>query len=304
MKTELENSIFTEKYRPTNLKELVFTDKPTLIKYLENPKKIPSFIFSSTSPGTGKTSTAKIISSYLKTDTLSINSSDERGIDTIRDKIKGYAQSLSYNAGVKKCIFLDEADGLTRQAQDSLRNLMETYSDNCFFILSCNDITKVIEPIRSRCKVFSFSHPSDTQIFDRFKEICVKEEIKLSDVSIENLVKQYYPDIRSCVKMLQSLKIEGKEVFDPLEEFKNMKNAIKKSDIDYIRGKVYSGTFDILGFNKYFFKLMYENIPKIGIEKVSKICMLLADIEKSWQLNINLEIVFLANILEIVKILK
>ena len=134
--TPVQNAIYTEKYRPSSFDELIGDHKDIIQKYLDKPMEMPSFIFYSNSPGTGKTSMAKVIVKALKCDSEVINSSDERGIDVIREKVSLFARSMSSNDKTKKCVFMDEADGMLKAAQDSLRNLMETYASNCFFIFS------------------------------------------------------------------------------------------------------------------------------------------------------------------------
>lgn len=300
----LRDLIWTEKYRPKTFEDLILEQKETIIKHLENPKSTPHFIFYSIKPGTGKTSTAKVIFNYLNCDYLIINSSDERGIDTIRDKIKNFVKSLSSNPNTKRGILLDEADGLTKIAQDSLRNLMETYADNCFFIFSCNDISKIIEPIRSRCLTINFNNPSKTDILGRLMEICDKEGLDFSEEELNNLVDYYYPDIRLMILTLQTAKIEKRKNLIEKNQFDEFIDAIYRGDVEYIYKKVYSGQFDITGFNKYFFDYIYNNMQQFELEKLIKISQRLAEIEKSWNLGANREIVFLANILEIMEILR
>lgn len=299
---KLNEIIWTEKYRPKSFDDLIFEGKESLKRYISNPKSIPSFIFHSNSPGTGKTSTAKIIVSELGADFNIINASDERGIDTIREKIKNFAQSLSSNPELKRCIFLDEADGLTKQAQESMKALMEMYSGNCFFILSCNDLSKIIEPIRKgRCLTIDFSRPSKEAILARLKTVCEQESLSLSGLDLANLVKKEYPDIRSMILALQTAKIEGKATLVDVLGYAEMMKAIKEKNVKYIYEQVYSGKFDIQGFLKYYFEKLFEASDKIPLEKLSRVAFLLADVEKNWQLGVSQEMIFLANILEIMK---
>jgi len=295
---KLQNLIWVERFRPKNFDELILEEKSKILKYLENPVVIPSFIFFSNQPGTGKTSAAYLIANYLKSDLFKINSSMDRGIDKIREDVSLFAQSLSSNENSKRCVFMDEADGMTRQAQDSLRNLMEEYSDNCFFIFTANDLSKIIEPIRSRCQLIDFSKPSEVDIFLRLEEICKVEDIKLD---INGLVQHYYPDIRSMVKSLQECKISGVAWKKPVDDFEMFFDLMKKKDIEGIYTKVYSGNFDILQFNKLLFHKIFREYKKYP--SVGEIALRLADTERSWNLNINLEIVFISNILQIIKYL-
>jgi len=300
---ELTDLIFPEKYRPKKFDDLVFNEKATLIELVRNPLQLPSLIFYSSKPGTGKTSTAKLLISELSCDSLSINSSEERGIDVIRDKINMFVRGMSSNSAVKRCVFLDEADGLTKQAQDSLKNLMETYSDNCFFILSCNDFSKIIEPIRSRCRAFNFNKPDKQQIIEKLWIIIEQEKIDLTDEDVVYLCDSRYPDIRMMILDLQAMKTQITPVSDKLRGFVEAVNKLKNKDVEYFKQAIYSQELDLQGFNKHLFSYVLNNHKIIGIEKAGKIALLLADNEKSWQQGVNFEIVFFANLLEIMRII-
>lgn len=302
--SELEDSIWTIKYRPDNFDDLILEEKNSIINFI-NSKSIPSFLFYSNRPGTGKTSCAKLIISELDCDSLIINSSKERGIDIIRDKISTFASSLSSNPNTKRCVFLDEADGLTGQAQDSLKNLMETYSDNCFFIFSCNDFNKIIEPIRSRCDCkVNFGIPNKTAIKVRLEEICELENYsKYTDESLDNLITYCYPDMRSMIGTLQTCHFSNKELTIDTKEFEEFLSKMKSRDTEYIYKKVFSGTFKIMDFNKWIFKHIYDNCNKFNFEQLCKISRLLADTEKNWAIRANIEIIFLANIMKVMEIL-
>lgn len=300
--SELTDMLWVEKYRPQNFNDLIIENKLGIMGYFNNPKSIPSFIFYSSKPGTGKTSTAKIIAKSYEADLLQINASDERGIDVIRNKIVNFCQTRSSNPNSKRCVFLDEADGLTKQAQESMKALMETYSANAFFILSCNDINKIIEPIRKgRSVVINFETPPREKIYLKLQEICKIEGLQIKQSEIESLVAQNYPDIRSMILALQHAKIENKTTLVDIDGFNDMMKAIKDKKIQYIYERVYSGKFDIQGFVRYYFRKLFEHSEKIDQDRLADIAFLLADIEKSWNIGANLEIVFLANILEIIR---
>lgn len=293
---ELQNLVFTEKYRPNKFEDLILENKSLILNYLKNPEALPSFILHSNRAGTGKTSTARTIINFLDCDYLVVNSSDERGIDTIRDKIKLFASSLSTNTQ-KRCVFMDEFDGMTKQAQDCLRNLMETYANNCFFIFSCNDINKIIEPIRSRCVCINFEKPDRTEIVGRLMSICELEEI--STENIETLVNTYYPDIRTMINKLQECKVEDKIFSIDEKNFIEFLNLIRKKQISELYTIVYSGSFQIIEFNKWLFHYIFKNYQTLGQDKASQIAFLLADNEKYWNEGVNLEIMFMSNIIKI-----
>ena len=295
----VKDIVWREKYRPQKFEDLIFEGKDLLSKYLEKKESIPSFIFSSSKPGTGKTSTAKLISKHLGADTIIINSSDERGIDTIRDKIKDFARSLSSNE-TKRLIFLDEADGLTRPAQDSLRNLMETYTDNCFFIFSCNDVSKLIEPIRSRCVEMHFGIPDAKEIKSRLEYICKQEKL---ECNIDRVIEKYYPDIRSMVKSLQMIKLTGCDEVNEEEKYAEFLGYMRTKNIAKIQEKVYAKSFDFMGFNKWIFDYLFKNWEKAGLTKISQALNCLADTEKHYNLGVNLQVIFVNNVLKIIEIL-
>ena len=299
--SELKNSIWIEKYRPQKIEDLILRNKKDIIKLLEDNDTIPNLLLVSNKPGTGKTSLAKLIIKMTNSDAITINASDERGIDTIRDKVKTFAGALSSN-GKRRCVFLDEADSLTRQAQDGLRNTMETYSDNCFFIFSGNYIEKVIEPIQSRSTLIKFELPDKEEIFKRLVYICEKEDLKVEEIQLRRLIDYNFPDIRSCVNTLQMWKISGKIEFDE-DRYMQMWRKIKDKDIEYIYAETYSGTFQVLNFTKFLFEKLFENYEKYGLQKTSAIAEQIAEVEKNSHLGANLEIVFINSCLNICKIL-
>lgn len=300
---ELINKIWVERYRPSKFEDLILSDKESILNFLDSPETIPSFIFYSSKPGTGKTSTAKLVAKYLEADCLTINSSFDRGIDVIRDQIKIFVTSLSSNPKIKRCVFLDEADGLTRQAQDSLRNLMEEYSSNCFFIFTANDVNKIIEPIRSRCQSFCFENPNKTDIFARLSEIAQSEEISVSDKSLQEVIDLNYPDMRKMINFLQIAKLKGEtNIRNFTSEFESFRKLIKEKKIKEIYDLVYNG-FEIEAFNKYYFQKLFDEYKPEHFEVIRTISLRLADNEKFWHLGVNKEIVFISNLLEIMKVI-
>lgn len=300
----LKEVLWVEKYRPKTFEELCCTDETIKLinNYLKDISSIPSFIFYSSSPGTGKTSTAKIIADMLGVDLLQINASEERGIDTIREKVRNFCQNMSSVKGMKRLVFLDEADGLTKQAQESMKSLMENNSANAFFILSCNDIAKIIEPIRKgRCCSISFEKPDKDKILKRLGYIASQEKMNICVGDGENLMKTLYPDIRSMVLALQTASIEGKKTLVDINGYNEFLKAMKDKNIKYIYDTVYSGKFDILAFNRYYFQKLFESTTATP-ERLAQISLILADTEKAWTIGANLEIIFIANILEIIRI--
>jgi DNA polymerase III delta prime subunit len=153
-----DNSLLNEKYRPITLDTYVGNAKlkSSIAKQLEN-NDIQNYLFYGPA-GTGKTTLAKLCIKNLDCDHLYINASDERGIETIRDKVQGFASTMSFKS--LKVVILDEADFLTIQAQASLRNIIETFSRTTRFILTCNYIERIIDPLQSRCQVLKVIPPT------------------------------------------------------------------------------------------------------------------------------------------------
>jgi replication factor C small subunit len=198
-----QHSLWIEKYRSETLEEYIGNDAvKNRISDCISKNDIPHFIFTGTA-GTGKTTLAKLIVKNIKCDYLYINASDENGIDVIRDKVKQFASTSTFQP--LKVVILDEADFLTQPAQAALRNLIEEYSITTRFVLTCNYIERLIEPLQSRCEVHILKPPSKGDVA---RHICTNildvEGItyEMSDVAM--LIKEYYPDVRSIIKYLQA----------------------------------------------------------------------------------------------------
>jgi replication factor C small subunit len=300
-------NLYTEKFRPTRLKEIAISkeNKDILEGYLKNPLALPSFIFYSSSPGTGKTTVAKAIANELDCDFLKLNASDERGIETIREKIKLFVYSLSSKEGIKRLVFLDEADGLTRQALDSLRNLMEDCSDNAFFILSCNDLSKIIEPIQSRCVCLNFETPDEVGIHNYLHSIIQKENIDITDEQLQKLQSFYYPDIRTMVLKIQNHSIDAEtSVLKEEELIHKFIALLNKRNIREIYEFVYSKEINLEILNRFIFKNVFENTNLYTDEQLKIIADKLADTEKYHSLGANKQVVFLGNLIQILQFLR
>ena len=196
-----EHSLLVEKFRPTTLDKYVGNEhiKKSISKYLEQ-NDIQNLIFYGPS-GTGKTTLAKLCVQNLDCDHLYINASDERGIETIRDKVQGFASVASFKP--LKVVILDEADFLTIQAQASLRNIIETFSRTTRFIMTCNFVECIIDPLQSRCQVLKIVPPTKKDVAKHLNWILQQESIEHDINDLVPLVNQYYPDLRKCINTIQ-----------------------------------------------------------------------------------------------------
>lgn len=293
------NTIWTEKYRPKKVSEVVGDFKDKILKYLENPNEIPHFLFESKAPGSGKTSLAKAIINDLGCDALILNSSDDRKIEVVRDKVKEFSMTKSSKGDLRRCVFLDEFDGMLKASQEALRNIMETYAKNVFFILTCNSINRVIEPLQSRCKIFHFAYPKREDIKSYLVNICEKEEMKYSDEGINTLIELNYPSIRNCVISLQDLKVENKDVITenvkPANElFDSMWKHLEEKNWREIKKIVMESELDPRELNTFFWK---KALTSDKIKLIQLTCMN----EKDIALGADPKIIFVTSLIEMCK---
>ena len=203
------NTLWVEKYRSADLNSYVGNEtiKTTVDKYIKQ-NDIQNFLFYGPA-GTGKTTLAKLIVNNLDCEHLYINASDERGIDTIRDKVSSFAGAASF--APLKVIILDEADFLTIQGQAALRNVIETYSRTTRFILTCNFVERIIDPLQSRCQVLKIVPPSKQDIAYHLVNIFKKEKVDCTADDLKIVVNQFYPDLHKMLNTLQ-LSVQDDEV--------------------------------------------------------------------------------------------
>ena len=204
-----DHTLLVEKYRSKVLDEYVGNEniKKTIAQYLSQ-NDIQNLIFYGPA-GTGKTTLAKLIVKNLDCDFIYINASDERGIETIRDKVSGFASSASFKP--LKVVILDEADFLTIQAQASLRNVIETFSRTTRFILTCNYVERIIDPLQSRCQTLKIVPPSKQDIAYHLINVLKEEKVDCTADDLKSIINQYYPDIRKMLNTIQ-LSIQSDEV--------------------------------------------------------------------------------------------
>ena len=202
-----EKYLWVEKYRPTTMDGYIGNEHfVTKLKNWIEEGDIPHILLFGPA-GTGKTTAGKIITSNIACDLLFINASDENSVDTIRNKIRGFAQGIGFEE--LSIVFLDEADFVTPQGQAALRNLMETFSDHCRFILTANYLERIIAPVQSRCQVFEVIPPSRKDAAIHVAGILDKEGVTFSPIDLKLLVDAHYPDLRQIINDAQNHTIDG-----------------------------------------------------------------------------------------------
>ena len=205
--TKTENTLWVEKYRPQTLKDYIGNDllKEKVQSYLDN-NDVPHLLLYGKA-GTGKTTLAKIIAQTIECDMMVINASDENNVETVRNKVKNFASGAGFKGF--KIIILDEADYLTPNAQAALRNLMETYSKTTRFILTCNYVEKIIDPIQSRCQTFAITPPNKTDVAKRLVTVLEEKPIKYDIKDIAAIINTSYPDVRRAINAAQASVVNG-----------------------------------------------------------------------------------------------
>ena len=295
------HGLWVERYRPQDLSTYVGNEhlKSKVERFL-NDGNIPHLLLYGRAGG-GKTTLAKIIVNNTECDYLYINASDERNIDLVRDKLKTFASSVGFKP--MKVVILDEADYLNvNSAQPALRNLMETFSAHCRFILTCNYVEKIIDPIQSRCQTYKIVPPSKKEVAVHAKTILEKENISFDLDDLALVVTAGYPDLRKVINELQRMSINGKLSVD---KDGMIHNEFKLQFLDAIRNGESIGTIRKMvadsNFTEYteLYRLLYDEVESFGVEKMPEI---IADISKgSYQdvLVVDKEINFIATVSQI-----
>ena len=303
-----EHSLFVEKYRPDTLDNYIGNEhlKSKVKHYLETGDLPHLLLFGKA--GTGKTTLAKILVKNIECDYLYVNASDENNVDTVRNKVKQFASTVGFKD--MKVIILDECDYITPNAQAALRNLMETFSKHCRFILTCNFVERIIDPIQSRCQSFQIVPPSRNEVAKHLHNILLQENIMDTPEDIKILVEMGYPDIRRVINSAQRNIVNGKIKLDTssiiqndykLKLLKILETQNKKTAFKEIR--------QLLADNKVtdfadLFRLLYDEVDTWGKGHVAECILIIARYELSDSQVVDKEINAIAMLIELLGVIK
>ena len=302
---QVNNSLWVEKYRPRKLDEYVGNEhlKEKVSDYLKNGE-VPHLLFFGKA-GTGKTTLAKLIVNSINCDYIIINASDENNVDTVRNKVKNFASTIGFKDS--KIVILDEFDYMTPNAQAILRNLMETFSRHCRFILTCNYVEKVISPIRSRTQEFQIVPPTKKDVAVQISQILTKEGVKFELKDLVPVIDSSYPDIRKIINTCQLnsskgvLKLDTSSVIDSdikgkiVEILKS--NDAKPNKWKTIRQAIADAR--VQDFSEMY-SYLYEKVEEYGGNNTSNIILILSESQSKDALVVDKEITFMSCIIQIV----
>ena len=301
----MSHSLWVEKYRPTDLSTYIGNEhlKSKVKVYLES-EDVPHLLLYGRA-GTGKTTLAKIITKNIDCDCMYINASDENKVDDVRNKIKTFASSVGFKS--LKVIILDECDYLTPNAQAALRNLMETFSKHCRFILTCNYVERIIDPIQSRCQSYKVVPPSKKEVAQQLVDILDNQmcTYELDDVAL--IVNAGYPDIRRVINSAQRQVVDGKLKIDTSSVIQNnyklqllemLSNGAKLNDIrQLIADNSISDYSEI-------YRLLYDEVETYSNGKVAECILNIAEAQYQDVNVVDKEINFMSLIIRLLRVIK
>ena len=303
-----EHTLWVEKYRPSNLDTYIGNDqlKGKVKVYLESGD-LPHLLLYGKA-GTGKTTLAKLLVNNIDCDYLYINASDENNVDTVRSKVKNFASTMGFKD--YKVIILDECDYITPNAQAALRNLMETFSKHCRFILTCNFVERIIDPIQSRCQSFQVIPPNKNDVAKHLHNILTDEGVSYEREDLAILVNSGYPDIRRVINGAQRQSVDGKLVIDKQSIVENdyklklleiLEKQDKKSAFNSVRQLMADAK--VTDFADLF-RLLYDEVDGYGKGHIAECILIIAKYELSDAQVVDKEINAMAMLIELLGIIK
>ena len=304
----LEHSLWVEKYRPTTLDTYIGNEhlKSKVSVYLESGD-LPHLLLYGKA-GTGKTTLAKLLVNNIECDYMYINASDENSVDTVRNKVRGFASTMGFKD--YKIIILDECDYITPNAQAALRNLMETFSKHCRFILTCNFVERIIDPIQSRCQSFQVIPPSKKEVALHIHNILNEEGVASKMDDVAGLVNAGYPDIRRVINSCQRQCVDGMLVVDKqslvesdykMKLMEIIKKENKKDAFKSVR-KLLADS-QVTDFAELY-KLMYDEVDSYGTGHIAECILIIAKYQLSDSQVVDKEINAMAMIIELLGVIK
>ena len=311
--------MWVEKYRPTKLSEIVNQTEiiGSLEALIKDPTDMPHLLFSG-SAGVGKTTTAlclsrQILREYTTVCTLELNASDERGIEMVREKVKKFSRYAGMVDVPFKIIILDEADEMTSAAQTALRRIIEDTAEICRFILIANNVSKIIEPIQSRCATFKFTSIPEEKVIARLEEIAKKEKVKVDKKGLKAIYEYSEGDLRHAINLMQATASLGGITEDNV---KSSTGLTKISDVDEVlkialSGKVAEAREKMIELIKVygmsesdFLKYLNSAVFKSKHDKLSDILQVIAKYDYRILVGANSEIQLSAMLAELAKLEK
>lgn len=282
----MEEFLWVERYRPKNIDECILPDRiKAQFKNYAETKVVPNLILSGKAGG-GKTTIAKALLEETGMSYMFINASKDNGVDEVRNRIVTYATSVSFDGG-RKVIILDEADGLSNQAQDAFKATIEECSNNCTFIFTCNKLNKIIDPIKSRCALVDFTLKSEekpkmaVKFMKRIEEILTTENVVYEKSVLVKVIEKYFPDFRRTIGQLQAFAAEGPidaRVITQLADIKNfsdLTNAFKTNNWSSMR-KWVTANSDVDA--QVMMRRVYDNMADIFTsDSIPKATLIVAD---------------------------
>jgi len=304
----LEHSLWVEKYRPTSLDTYIGNEhlKSKVSVYLESGD-LPHLLLYGKA-GTGKTTLAKILVNNIVCDYMYINASDENSVDTVRTKVRGFASTMGFKD--YKIIILDECDYITPNAQAALRNLMETFSKHCRFILTCNFVERIIDPIQSRCQSFQVIPPSKKEVAIHMTNILKEEDVVSKMDDIAGLVNAGYPDIRRVINSCQRQVVDGMLIVDKQSLVENdykiklLEIISKESKKDAFKSvRKLLANSQVTDFAELY-KLMYDEVDSYGTGHIAECILIIAKYQLSDGQVVDKEINAMAMVIELLGVIR